>query len=280
MLYLILGLFLGSFLNNVAYRLVKGEEFLFSRSKCPYCKKELSWYELIPIISFIIQKGRCRNCKNKISLRYPLTEIIAGIFTYGAASKSDILVNLNFSNLILFLYIIFFYSILFILALYDLETFYIEEKTFYFGLLGWIIFTLIFLIIPIQKFELTGGFNYFFNLPIKTKYSLILNQIFIAFIFSIFILTLFVVTLGKGIGLGDLKIAFFLGLFLGPGDILAVILLSSFLGAIIGIYKILKIRKFFNEIPFIPLVFASSLVLLFYGEYLFKILNSFMLKLS
>jgi len=281
MLYFLLGLFLGSFLNNVAYRLVKGEEFLFSRSKCPYCKKELSWYELIPILSFVIQKGKCRNCKNKISLRYPLTEIITGFFTYGCAIKSGLLINLNLSNFLLFLYLLFFYSILFVLALYDLETFYIEEKTFYFGLIGWLIFSIIFVFVKEPDFNLTNGFNYFFNFHLKQiKYSFILNSLFRGFISSIFILLLFILTLGKGIGLGDLKLAFFLGLFLGFGDLIALILLSSFLGTVIGIYKILKNKKFFNEIPFIPLVFASAFILLFLGEYLFYQLNNFMLKLS
>ena len=74
--------------------------------------------------------------------------------------------------------------------------------------------------------------------------------------------------------------AFFLGLFLNFGDMIALILLSSFLGSVIGVYKILKNRKLFNEIPFIPLVFASAFILLFLGEYLFYQFNNFMIKLS
>jgi len=281
MLYFIWGLFWGSFLNTAAYRLVRKEEFIYTKSKCPYCGKILKWYELIPLISFIVQKGKCRNCKNKISLRYPIAELITGLFTYGCAAKAGLLMNLNFYNFAFFLYVLFFYSILFVLALYDLETFYIEEKTFYFGIIGWLIFAIIFLFIPPPKFELTNGFNYFLNLPVKqTKFSFILNSLFRGFIFSIFILLLFVFTLGKGIGLGDLKIAFFSALFLNFGDMIALILLSSFLGSIIGIYKIIKNKKFFNEIPFIPLVFASAFILLFLGEYLFYQFNNFMLKLN
>jgi len=145
MIYFLFGLFLGSFLNNVAYRLVKGEPFLFNRSKCPKCGKILSWYELIPVLSFIIQKGRCRNCKEKISLRYPITEIIVGVFTYYIAKKTYLLYFPNFYNILSFLYILIIFSILFILALYDLETFYIEEKVFYTGLICFLIFAFIFL---------------------------------------------------------------------------------------------------------------------------------------
>ena len=281
MFYFIWGLFWGSFLNNVAYRLVRKEDFIYTKSKCPSCGKILKWYELIPLVSFIIQRGRCRACNNRISLRYPITELITGLFTYGCALKSGLLVNLNFYNFLLFLYILFFFSILFILALYDLETFYIEEKTLYFGLIVWLIFAIVFSFIKIPEFTLTNGFNYFFNLPLKqAKFSFMLNSLFRGFIFSIFILLLFVFTLGKGIGLGDLKIVFFSALFLNFGDMIALILLSSFLGSVIGVYKILKNRKFFNEIPFIPLVFASAFILLFLGEYLFYQFNNFMIKLS
>jgi len=282
MLYFIWGLFLGSFLNNVAYRLVRKQEFIYGKSKCPYCGKILTWYELIPLISFIIQKGRCRNCKNKISWRYPLTELITGFFTYGCALKSNVLLNLNLNNFIVFLYFLFFFSILFILALYDWETFYIEEKTLYFGLIGWLIFTIIFTFLKFSiNFNLTDGLNYFFSFKLKqTRYHFILNSLFRGFIFSIFILFLFILTFGRGIGLGDLKIAFFIGLFLNFGDIIALILFSSFFGAIIGIYKILKNKKFFQEIPFIPLIFISAFLLLFLGEQLFYYFNNFMLKLS
>src|SRR5665213_1605505 len=78
------GLAIGSFLNVVALR-YDGDHFLFStkliggRSHCPHCKKTLQWYELIPLASFIAQRGRCRTCKARIGLQYPLMEILSGL---------------------------------------------------------------------------------------------------------------------------------------------------------------------------------------------------------
>ena len=283
MIYFILGLFLGSFLNNVAYRLVKGEDFIFNKSKCPNCGKVLSWYELIPILSFVIQKGRCRNCKEKISLRYPITELISGFFTYGIAKRSWILYFPSLDNFLIFIYLLFLYSIIFVLALYDLETLYISEKVFYFGLVCWLIFFVLFYFKGFPSLNLFGGANYLINLPIKNKanflYSL-LNQIFIAFLFSLLFLIIFLISLGKGIGLGDVKIAFLLGLFLNFGDLISIFIIANFIGGIIGLYNILFKRKLFKEVPLIPFIFVSLFLILFLGDYLYSLLFNFMIKLS
>lgn len=274
---------MGSFLNNVAYRLAKGEKFLFDRSKCPYCKKILRWYELIPIISFLIQKGRCRNCKEKISLRYPITELITGLFTYGIAKKSWLLYFYSVENFLLFIYLLFLYSLVFILALYDLDTFYISEEIYYFGIFVWIIFAVIFLFLKFPEINLFGGVNYLITLPSKSrasKFYLILDQLFNAFLFSLLFLIIFLVSLGKGLGLGDVKIAFLLGLFLKLGDLISIFLLASLIGSILGIYNIFFKKRFFKEVPLIPFLFFGLFVALFYGDYIYKLVFNLMLKLS
>src|SRR3989344_7512388 len=73
-----LGLVLGSFLTVLANRLPLGEDVLMSRSHCDYCKKILRWWELIPIVSFLIQMGRCRKCRKSLSLEYPFVELVTG----------------------------------------------------------------------------------------------------------------------------------------------------------------------------------------------------------
>ena len=73
------GVVLGSFYNVVGYRLPNGKSIIKPRSECPKCHKTLRWYELIPIISFLIQKGKCNNCKSKISLFYPIIELTTGL---------------------------------------------------------------------------------------------------------------------------------------------------------------------------------------------------------
>ena len=79
LLIFILGTIIGSFLNVVIFRLKTNETILKNRSHCNYCQKKLNWYELIPLISFIIQLGKCRKCKKKISWQYALVELSTGL---------------------------------------------------------------------------------------------------------------------------------------------------------------------------------------------------------
>ena len=78
-IFFFFGLCIGSFLNVLADRLPKEENVLWDRSRCDYCKKSLRWHELIPIVSFIAQRGRCLRCHKKLSLQYPLVELVTGI---------------------------------------------------------------------------------------------------------------------------------------------------------------------------------------------------------
>ncbi|MEM5782316.1 MAG: prepilin peptidase [Candidatus Aenigmatarchaeota archaeon] len=278
MIYFILGLFLGSFLNNVAYRLANEEEFPFYRSRCPKCKKILNWYELIPLLSFIIQKGKCRGCREKISLRYPLTELISGFFTFFLAQKIKIIqltpLYLNFTSIIHFLYFLIFISVLFILALYDLDTTYIHEKVLIIGIIFWIIFQIIFFkFIPAPNIDFSDGLNYIFF--IKENF---LSKIYLAFLSTIFILAIFTFSLGKGMGIGDAKIFFLLGLYLKGGDLILIFIISTFLGSFYGLLKLLKNKKFFQELPFVPFIFLSTLIVMFFGDFLYNEFLKFMLK--
>ena len=75
------GTVIGSFLNVVAFRRINNESFIYGRSKCPRCDKRLAWYDNVPILSFLILKGRCRRCENPIQIFYPIVELITGILT-------------------------------------------------------------------------------------------------------------------------------------------------------------------------------------------------------
>jgi leader peptidase (prepilin peptidase)/N-methyltransferase len=74
-----IGLFIGSFLNVLIDRLPKGQNVLWGRSHCDFCKRNLRWYELIPLVSFVIQMGRCRRCHKKLSIQYPVIELITAM---------------------------------------------------------------------------------------------------------------------------------------------------------------------------------------------------------
>ena len=91
----LLGLVFGSFLTSFPYRLLIGELFPKGRSYCPQCKKQINWYDNIPLLSFILLKGKCRSCKKKIPLVYPITELSTGLLFVLISSKV-----LNFRRLL------------------------------------------------------------------------------------------------------------------------------------------------------------------------------------
>ncbi len=115
----ILGLAVGSFLNCVIYRLETGGSFLRGRSFCPHCKHFLGWPDLIPVLSFLILKGRCRYCHKKISFQYPLVEIATGLLFL-------LIFNFQFS---IFNYLIA--PFLVIIFVYDLKHFIIPDEVIY-----------------------------------------------------------------------------------------------------------------------------------------------------
>jgi len=85
LLFFLLGLFLGSFLNVVAERAVRGESWALSRSKCDSCGHVLAWYDLIPVLSWLACGGRCRYCGKPVSVRYPLSELAFGAAVFFSA---------------------------------------------------------------------------------------------------------------------------------------------------------------------------------------------------
>ncbi len=261
-IFFIFGLFWGSFLNNVALRLEKDEEFLFSRSKCPNCGKILSWKELIPIISFLVQKGRCKNCNQKISFRYPLVELITGIWVYFLAKT--FFINFNFLIFVEFIFYFVFLSILFVLALYDLQTFLIDDRFIIFGIFIFVLFLIFKSYFSLPPRDFTYLLNYlFFQL---NKFEPIFSALFL----SSFFLIIFILTRGEGLGFGDVKIAFLIGLFLRPGDALFAITIASFLGSLYGVYLIFKNKKLKQPIPFVPFFFGGVFITIVFGYHLSK----------
>ncbi|EQB3123923.1 prepilin peptidase, partial [Clostridium botulinum] len=111
---LILGIIIGSFLNVCIYRIPKGESIIFPPSYCEKCGVNIKIYNLIPVVSYIFLRGRCKCCKNKISLRYPLVELLTGILFLSIYH----LCGLNFS----FIKYIIFVSFIIVIGFIDLDT--------------------------------------------------------------------------------------------------------------------------------------------------------------
>ncbi len=125
----VIGLVMGSFLNCAAYRIVRGESFIKGRSHCTSCGHELSAADLIPVLSYILSHGRCRYCGEKVSIRYPITELICGALMLGCYLYSGISV-LTLRNMI-------FVSCLFCLSLTDIEKREIPDGTLIISVVAW-----------------------------------------------------------------------------------------------------------------------------------------------
>ena len=255
----ILGLIVGSFLNVVIYRLENGEKIINDRSKCLHCKRVLAWYDLIPVLSFIFLKGKCRYCNKKISWQYPLVEIGTGIlfvmilnYVLCITNYEYLISNFQFFNTIhyslftiQFLFLLFWFYIissLIIIFVYDLKHYIIPDKVIYPAII------------------IAIGFNLSNNL-------VTLNHLFAAFIAGLFFLSIVIITKGKGMGGGDIKLVFLMGLILGWPVIIFSVFLASVLGSIVGIYLILiGKKKMKSMVPFGPFLVAGTFIGMFFGE--------------
>jgi len=243
----IFGLIVGSFLNCVIYRLETGGSFLKGRSFCPHCKHILDWQDLIPVFSFLILKGKCRYCRKPISWQYPLIELATGIifllifiFHFQAATFQ------NFLSIGFLLCISCFIILIFV---YDLKHFIIPDRVIYPA----IVIALIFNLLP-----LAAGFS---------EFSIFKFSILSALGAAIFFLIIVLISRGRWMGIGDIKLAFLMGLFLGWPNILVALFLAFFIGAVIGIILMfLKKKTLKSEIPFGPFLVTGTFLALFLGE--------------
>ena len=220
------------------------------------CKHALSWHELIPLFSFIILRGRCKNCKTKISYQYPIVEFVAGlIFAILFLKLKDVFFLSSLNFFIPYAYYATLFSLLFVIAVYDLKHKIIPDMlVFAFGVLAFL--GLFFF----SGFGISFD-NSFFYPHIPTFWQL-LSGVFVALPLAL----LWIVSRGAWIGLGDAKLALGLGWFLGLGRALSGIALSFWVGAIIGVSLIFFKKSYGmkSEIPFAPfLILGAFLAFIF-----------------
>lgn len=252
-LIFVLGLVAGSFLNVVICRLKSGEEIIKSRSHCPHCQKKLSWHELIPLVSFIIQLGKCRKCKGKISWQYPLVEFFTGLlflsaFIYSAPAGPISSWQFPYTIYNLFLWIVFCFLI--VIFVYDLKHYLVADKIVYPAIIVSLVFNA-------YLWASSGQFAVFT--------SAIVAALIVSGIFGIIIL----ISKGKWMGIGDVKIGILMGLILGLPPILIALFLAFLSGAIVSvILLILKKKNLKSEIPFGPFLVLATIISIFFGGFL------------
>ena len=244
----VLGTIIGSFLNVLIVRYNTGLGLL-RRSFCFSCERELSWYELIPIVSFFLQKGRCRRCGAKISWQYPLVEISTGVLFVVIFWSLGLnwLIGMGIFGFAKLAFLFYIVSALIVILVYDLKHYEIPDK---------VLFPAIGITIVFQAI---------------TNSSQILNYLLAIFIGAGFFFTIFLISKGKWMGFGDVKLAILMGLLLGYPNILSALFVAFFLGAIIGVILMLfKKKGLKSEIPFGPFLVLGTLLAHFFGNSLIQ----------
>ncbi|MFH0846006.1 MAG: prepilin peptidase [Patescibacteria group bacterium] len=250
----VLGTIIGSFLNVVILRFKKNS--LNGSSSCPRCKKNLRWFELIPVLSFLFLKGRCRYCQKKISWQYPLVEIATGLlflfsFIFSAQGGSA-LGGQFFINLII-LWVVF--SLLVVIFVYDLYHKIIPNIFVYL----FILFSFLKVIITFQNFSFGA-------------------DIWAGFLVSFPFAFLWFVSGGRWLGFGDVKLALGIGWFLGLVQGSTAVILAVWMGALVGLILVgltklsEKHRLFFrlnnftikSELPFAPFLILGIVITFFF----------------
>lgn len=245
----LIGLAIGSFLNCFLYRF-KEEISLSGNSFCPKCKHKLSAFDLVPLFSYIFLRGKCRYCDEKISWQYPLVELVTGLgFVYIFAWINPI----EIFGLLKFGLISAIFSLLVFIFVYDLKYFIIPNKIIYSAIIlaGLRVVLVSFIAGSLSVFSYyllsaVGAFLFFFMIHYFTE--------------------------GKGIGFGDVRFAFFMGLFLGFPNVLVGLFLAFVLGAIVGLLLMLakkKGRK--DKLPFGPFLIIGTIAAFFWGEIIIKL---------
>lgn len=248
----ILGLAVGSFVNVVVMRTLAGEDFIRGRSRCDYCRRPLSWYEMIPLLSFLVLRGRCRSCGHEIDIMHPLIELIVGIlfvwwwligfaFFQLTANLSLQIVQPAFWLLAALL--------LLIISLVDTISYYIPN---------WAIQGLWWLVISYRLFLTWQGWYQ----PTDFAWSMLGAGLLL-----LFFLALWLVTKGKGFGFGDVKLIFPLALVMGWPNMIIGVWLAFVVGAFVGILLLLRGKKTMKQpLPFGPFLVIGAFLSLLYGD--------------
>jgi leader peptidase (prepilin peptidase)/N-methyltransferase len=233
------GLCFGSFLNVLIYRIPKHESIVKGASHCTSCGQPIKWYDNIPLLSWLILRGRCRNCKAKISIQYPVVECLNMILWEFIFIKYQISIET----------LIYFALTSSLLALS-----FIDEKTF----------------------EIPVCFNYFICIlglvHIILDIDNLLYYIIGAICISGFLFLLWLITKGQGVGFGDIKLMFTCGLLVGWKNIVIGFLIGCIITILVHPIR-MKLSGKEHQLAFGPYLSLGVYISLFCGEFL---MNSYL----
>lgn len=264
------GLIIGSFLNVVILRYHPDRSlFAFApitgRSHCMSCGKTLSWYELVPLFSFLIQKGKCRSCGNALSLQYPIVEFLSGLifliplYFYNSNFDSQLSLAIGFLWTLVFLIFLVLAAIDYywyiipdelniLLAFMGVARIFLEKSSWYFS-------------------EFSGSFIHGYAALFGLRSDIWLNHIAGGLIGFLIIGAIILFTKGRGMGIGDLKLIAALGILFGWPDVVFLLAFGFIIGAIFSLNLIFRGTKGMKDsVPFGPFLVLGAVTLVFFGE--------------
>ena len=247
-IFFIFGSVMGSFYYVIATRLSQNLSIVYPPSHCEKCNHKLKWYELIPVISYIIQGGKCRKCKTKISASYLLMEICTGILFAVCYHVFDL--SLDLVSALIFI------SSLIVIIISDIEYMIILDEVLIFAIVGIIIVDIINIGLYDTSVQILYGVGAFITmLLIKKIGDTVFKQ--------------------ESLGGGDIKLMFLIGLVIGFPMAICNIFFATFIAFPIALF--LLITKKDNMIPFGPFLSMSAVILYIWGLNFSDIIN-FMLS--
>ena len=250
-----IGAVIGSFLNVVIHRYPREESIVFPPSHCPNCNTNIRWFDNIPILSYLVLRGRCRNCRIGISPRYPLIELANALFYLAIFQRTG--------ATWLFIPIAAIVSMTIVLIFIDLEIQILPDVI---DIPGIFLGLLIGFLAGRLGGELASGLVLATNLIDSLAGALLGAAILVAII-----LTYWLVRRREGMGWGDVKMIAMIGAVLGWQSVPAVLLIASITGAIIALPLALRSKEGFQlAIPFGVFLGIAALAILFFGHTLFE----------
>lgn len=235
LLVVILGLVVGSFLNAVIYRLHADISFMKGRSFCPWCKHDLHVWDLVPVFSYFLLRGKCRYCRKKISWQYPIVELCTALvffllwWQYGI--EASLLVYMIYA------------AILMVIFVFDLKYYLILDKVTIPAMV--VSFILSAVVLRIDVISLLLG----------------------ALIGGGFFLLQFYISRGKWIGGGDIRLGAVMGLMVGFPHIIVALFIAYLFGSLIGIVLIARgAKQWKSQVPFGTFLAAATVITFFIGQ--------------
>ncbi|MCM8787789.1 MAG: prepilin peptidase [Candidatus Omnitrophica bacterium] len=267
--FFILGTIFGSFLNVCIWRLPKELSIIKPFSFCPKCKRTINWYDNIPLLSFILLKGRCRYCKEKISFRYPFVELLTGIFF--------VVLYLEFGISFDFLKYAFFFMFLIVVSFIDIDYHAIPAYLCIFA----IVIALVFSFFKTVELLKTGTF-YLDALPIfKTFKNLIFGLGFTYFfkLFGDIFISIYLLIRKKdsiegereSLGLGDVDFMGVVASFLDLQSAIIVFFLAPFIAITYVIFAIIFKRS--HLLPYLPYLSLAATFVFFWKEHILRFIG-------